>query len=76
MPRCTRLSTTTRAAHLPSGPGVMLLRQRHGAVADALGIDSMPSAVSPRDGVVMDGRVLASVAHLQQLIDRTVAATH
>jgi hypothetical protein len=66
----------TDTAGLPSGPGVRILRQRRDAVAAALGVDAMPSAISLHDGAVVDGRVVASPAHLQQLIDRTVAATH
>jgi hypothetical protein len=63
------------AADLPSGLGVTILRERRGAVAAALGIDALPSAISLRDGVVLDGRVVASPNHLQQLIDRTLATT-
>jgi hypothetical protein len=61
-------------AHLPSGPGVTVLRQRRGAVAAALGVDSMPSAIVLQDGVVLDGRVLASAAHLQRLVDQAEVA--
>ncbi|HSK95296.1 MAG TPA: hypothetical protein VK891_01655 [Euzebyales bacterium] len=63
-------------APIAFGTGVRILRQRRGAVAAALAIDAMPSAIVLRGGVVLDGRVLASAAHLQRLIDRTVAATH
>ncbi|HSK96585.1 MAG TPA: hypothetical protein VK891_08220 [Euzebyales bacterium] len=71
---CPVIDDGADPAYLPPGPGIEVLRQRGGAVAAALGIDATPSAVTLRDGVVVDSCIVSSPAHLQQLVDQVNVA--